>query len=362
MENYSILIPSYTVGPKAYEKIYDYCHVYGKKAIVIGGERAMAAAKEKLVQALEGTGMTITGFLCFGKECTHEAARRLAEKPQVQEADILFAVGGGKSVDMVKLISLVLGKPYAAFPTIASNCAASSSVSIVYHEDGSFCEFVHFLRSAVHIFIDTDIIAHAPKQYLWAGIGDTYAKYYEVSLSAKGEQLEHFQALGVNMSRMCMQTLVEYGEQALQDNIAGIASYDLEQAALAIIITTGWVSMLVARTHNMDYNGGAAHAFFYGLCSLPGFDETQTEHLHGVVVGFGVLVLLIMDGQEEECRKMQEFNRKLGLPAVLKDINVTMEDVKAAAAVMARDEDLEHYPYRVTPEMFIEAAERLNQE
>ena len=66
MENYSILIPSYTVGPKAYEKIYDYCHVYGKKAIVIGGARAMAAAKAKLVQALEGTGMTITGFLCFG--------------------------------------------------------------------------------------------------------------------------------------------------------------------------------------------------------------------------------------------------------------------------------------------------------
>ena len=131
MENYSILIPSYTVGPKAYEKIYDYCHVYGKKAIVIGGARAMAAAKAKLVQALEGTGMTITGFLCFGKECTHEAARRLAEKPQVQEADILFAVGGGKAVDTVKLISLVLEKPYAAFPTIASNCAASSSVSIV---------------------------------------------------------------------------------------------------------------------------------------------------------------------------------------------------------------------------------------
>lgn len=156
-------------------------------------------------------------------------------------------MGGGKAVDTVKLISLVLEKPYAAFPTIASNCAASSSVSIVYHEDGSFCEFVHFLRSAIHIFIDTDIIAHAPKQYLWAGIGDTYAKYYEVSISAKGEQLEHFQALGVNMSRMCMQTLVEHGEQALEDNIAGIASHDLEQAALAIIITTGWVSMLVAQ-------------------------------------------------------------------------------------------------------------------
>ena len=81
MENYSILIPSYTVGPKAYEKIYDYCHVYGKKAIVIGGARAMAAAKAKLVQALEGTGMTITGFLCFGKECTHEAAQQALRYP-----------------------------------------------------------------------------------------------------------------------------------------------------------------------------------------------------------------------------------------------------------------------------------------
>ena len=108
MENYSILIPSYTVGPKAYEKIYDYCHVYGKKAIVIGGARAMAAAKAKLVQALEGTGMTITGFLCFGKECTHEAARRLAEKPQVQEADIRKAVCG-TSDNRIELRSKLFG-------------------------------------------------------------------------------------------------------------------------------------------------------------------------------------------------------------------------------------------------------------
>ena len=32
-----------------------------------------------------------------------------------------------------------------------------------------------------------------------------------------------------------METLVAHGAQALSDNKAGIASYDLEQAALAII-------------------------------------------------------------------------------------------------------------------------------
>lgn len=365
LENYSIVIPSYTTGPDAYREIPKFCGVYGRKAVVIGGKQAMAAAREKLLAAVDGSDIEILDFIWYGREtghaeCTRRAARGLAALPLVKDADMIFAVGGGKAVDTCKLVSLELGgKPYAAFPTIASNCAASSSVSIVYKEDGSFEEFVHFLDSAVHVFLDTEIMSQAPARYLWAGIGDTYAKYYEVSISAKGEKLPHYLAMGVHMSRMCMETLVEHGEKALADNRAGKAGYDFEQAALAIVITTGWVSMLVAREHNMDYNGGAAHAFFYALCSLPDFDETQPNHLHGVVVGFGVLLLLMIDGREEECRRMQEFNRRLGLPAVLSDIGVSMEEVRSVTDLIIADEDLHHYPYAVTEEMIMQGLEKL---
>ena len=269
---------------------------------------------------------------------------------------MIFAVGGGKAIDTAKLVSLSMKKPYFSFPTIASNCAAASSLSIVYNEDGTFREFVHFLESARHVFIDTDIIARAPKEYLFAGIGDTYAKYYEVSVSARGESLSHYKALGVHMSRMCMETLLAHGEQALKDNAAGKATYELEQAALAIIITTGWVSMLVARDHTMDYNGGVAHALFYSLCELPGFDET---HIHGVVVGFGCLLLLLIDGQREEYEKLRAFNQKIGLPTSLKDMGITVSDVEKVADRITRDEDLEHYPYHVTKEMILQAAREL---
>ena len=356
MENYTILIPSYTVGPLSYREIPLYCSRYGSKAVVIGGSRAMAAAREKLCEATEGSSVSITGFVLYGRECTYEAADRLAEVPAVCEADMIFAVGGGKAVDTAKLVSLKLKKPYFTFPTIASNCAAASSLAIVYHEDGTFRDFVHFLETAKHVFIDTEIIAKAPEQYLFAGIGDTYAKYYEVSVSARGEELEHYKALGVNMSRMCMETLVAHGEAALAHNRLGMATFAVEQCALAIIITTGWVSMLVARDHTMDYNGGVAHALFYSLCELPGFDET---HIHGVVVGFGVLLLLLIDGQEEEYRKLRDFNRKIGLPVSLADIGVTLDDIRKVASRMTADEDLEHYPYRVTEEMIMEAAEKL---
>ena len=62
----------------------------------------------------------------------------------------------------------------------------------MYNEDGTFLKPNFFIRPAMHAFIDTEIIAKAPAQYMWAGIGDTYAKYYEATISSRGEQLEHF--------------------------------------------------------------------------------------------------------------------------------------------------------------------------
>ena len=56
MENYSVQVPPYTVGPEAYRQIEKQCHIYGKKAVVVGGKKAMAAAKDKLLAAVKDTG------------------------------------------------------------------------------------------------------------------------------------------------------------------------------------------------------------------------------------------------------------------------------------------------------------------
>lgn len=360
MENYSINLASYTVGPDAYRHIVEKASIYGKNAVVVGGRKAMAAAKNRLLAGIEteeaSGNFAISEFIWYGTECTWENARKIAALDSVKNADMIFAVGGGKAVDTVKLVSLLLDKPFFTFPTIASNCAASSALSIVYHADGSFDDFVHLPEPAKHVFLDTQIMAEAPEQFLWAGIGDTYAKYYEVSVSAKGEELEHFKAMGVNLSRMCMETLLAHGQKAMEDNANKLAGYDFTQVALGIIITTGWVSTLVAKEKTMDYNGGVAHAFFYGLCNLPGFDE---DHLHGVVVGFGCLILLLIDGQEEECERLKAFNRKVNLPTSLAEVGVTYEQVASVAESICADEDLDHYPYKVTAEMILDAAKRL---
>lgn len=57
---------------------------------------------------------------------------------------------------------------------------------------------------------------------MWAGLGDTYAKYYEATISSRGEQAEHFTSLGVALSVMCRNPLLEYGAKALEDHKKGL--------------------------------------------------------------------------------------------------------------------------------------------
>lgn len=355
-DNYSILIPSYTVGDDAYSHIREYCALYGKTAVVIGGHKAMAAAKEKLLAATSVGPVRINDFVHYGDEASYECAKILEQTPSVIDADMIFAVGGGKAVDTAKLAAIHLDKPFFTFPTIASNCAAASSVAIVYNPDGTFRDFVHYLNTARHVFIDTEIIANAPWEYMWAGIGDTYAKYYEVSISARGEELPHYLATGVTLSSMCMEPLMKYGRAAVEDNKNKVVSHALTECALTIIVTTGWVSMLVARDHTMDYNGGAAHALFYSLCELPDFDKT---HIHGVVVGFGVMLQLLLDGNTEECARLREFNKSVGLPTSFNEIGVTLDELASVATRIVSDEDVRHFPYKLTVDQIMTAAKAL---
>ena len=45
MENYSMHLPSYSIGSRVYDKIPEICEPYGTKVIAIGGHKAINAAK-----------------------------------------------------------------------------------------------------------------------------------------------------------------------------------------------------------------------------------------------------------------------------------------------------------------------------
>ena len=345
--------PGYSIGTDAYDDIKKICKTYGKTAAIIGGKQALDASQEKILAAMEGSGVEPTGIFWYGGEASVENIELLENNPAVAKADMIFAVGGGKAIDTGKVLAHRTGRPFFTFPTIASTCASCTSLGILYHPDGSLREYSFSKDTPIHIFIDSEVISHAPREYLWAGIGDTMAKFYECTISGRGDTLSHSEALGTAISTMCADPLVAYGVQALHDCDNNHVSSELEEVILGIIISTGFVSNLVS----IDYNTGLAHAVYNGFTILPQIEKYG--HLHGEIVFYGILILLLVDRQMQEFERIYQFGQEMGFPTCLESLHTKLEQTHAVADKALQGIDVRHYPYTVTQEMILSAISEL---
>lgn len=345
------LFPGYTIGEDAYQNISAVCAPFGKKAAIIGGKHALAAAEEKIRRAVEGSGIEVTGAYWYGGEASVENIAML--QPQVAQADMLFAVGGGKAIDTVKVLAHMTHRPFFTFPTIASTCASCTSLGILYHPDGSLREYSFSKIPPNHIFIDPQIIADAPVKYLWAGMGDTMAKHFECTTSSRGDVPSHSDAMGIALSSMCAEPILRWGQKAMEDCKAHQVTYELTEIILSIIVSTGLVSNFV----QVDYTTGLAHAIYNGFTILPSTEEHH--HLHGEVVSYGILAMLTIDKKYEERDKVLAFNRSIGLPTRLSDIHAKPEDLPAVAEKALQGIDVRKWPYAVTVEMIVNGIQEL---
>lgn len=322
----TVHLPCYTIGEGCYKNIAHEARYFGKNAVVIGGKTAMAKAKEKLLAGVKGTDIHITDFIWYGGNATYENGDALIAMPEVQKADILFGVGGGRAVDTVKYVADKLDKPMFSFPTLASNCAAVSSISVMYNPDGSLRDY-YFPKMANHTFIESSVILDSPRELLWAGIGDTLAKECEAVFGSSEDELSHTPRMGVEVSHVCTEPILKYGKQALEDQAAGKVTHAFEEVVLDIIVSTGIVSNLVTHLPEYYYNSCLAHCFYNGSTLTHG-GET---HLHGEIVSFGALMQLLYAGEQEMLDRVAKFNLSVGLPVSLADMEITEKDLDVIA-------------------------------
>lgn len=350
--NYTLCLPSYSVGPDCYKDIPAAAGRLGKTAVAVGGKTALEKAKEAMLAGVAGSDVTITDFIWYGGNCNTENIARLEADPRVRAADLVFAVGGGRAVDTCKVFADHLGKPVFSFPTIASNCAGCTAISVVYNPDDSLHGYYYPKTPPVHTFIHTGIIAGAPEEFLWAGIGDALSKECEVKLATRGLDLPHTPLMGQALAGCCTKPLVEFGAQALADCRAGVPSRALQEVALDIIISTGLVSNMTTHETEYYYNSSIAHAVYNGSTVVP---ACVRGHRHGEVVAFGVLVLLTYDGQLEERARLMAFNKSIGLPVTMAGAGLSLADLPALADKASTVTEWTCTPYPMNKEKLIQA-------
>ena len=353
--SYSVYLPSYSIGEDCYKEIPYVARNYGKKAVVIGGKTAMAKSKAALLDGVKGSDLEITDFIWFGGDSSYENGNALIVNQTVCDADIIFGVGGGRACDTAKYVANELDKPLFTFPTVASNCAAVTSICVIYNPDGSFKEY-YYPKIANHTFINTSVISDSPYNLLWAGIGDALSKECEAVFSSKDDHLSHTPLMGVQLSKVCTQPLLDYGKEALASLKEHRVSDALMEVTLDIIVSTGIVSNMTTHIPDYYYNSSLAHCVYYGSTVTHG----GHKHLHGEVVSLGVLCLLTYEGQDDLRDAVMKFNSSIGLPVCFEDIDITEDEFDTMTDKAVASTEWQYRPKDVTREKFIACMKEQN--
>lgn len=333
----------YVQGYKEIRNLSSHAMNFGKSFAVITSKGRAASLSEEVKKSFEGTGCQLD-FLLFEGECSNTEIQRLTElvKQSPNKPDCVIGLGGGKVLDTAKAVAYYCGTPIIIVPTIASNDAPVSALSVIYDDQGTFVDCLFYPQNPQVVLIDTDIIVNAPVRLLVAGMGDALATFYEArtcveayrdnflktgSSMASSSMAMKATATSYGLAKLCKEILFEYGIEAK----LAAEKKQVTKAVDRIIEANSLLSGI-----GFESNGVAtAHAVYCGFTALKG-----REHLfHGEYVAFGTIAMLALEGRDRrEIDEVVRFCMAVGLPVTFEDMNLgdmTDEELDIVVATAA---------------------------
>lgn len=341
---------SYVQGPGELMNLGAYCkRLGGKTAYVIIDEFVYDKYKESIISGCDGLEREPNSAV-FGGQCSKTEVNRHTES--AKDSDVIIGIGGGKVLDCAKAAAFYLKKPVVIVPTAASSDAPCSRLSVLYHSDGAFDEYLYLPKNPDVVLVDTEIIAGAPARLLAAGMGDALATYYEARACSRSGALTpaggKCSDAALALARLCLDTLMSDGEKAFLSVSSGSCTEAVENVTEANIFLSG-----------IGFESGglaAAHAIHNGLTMLPECHGL----LHGEKVAFGVLTQLVLENESREVfEKTVAFCRSVGLPVTLRQLGLDENDraklLTAARAACAENETMSNMPFKVDGDSVVSA-------
>lgn len=326
MSRQNLLFPARVLrGAGVMNELGAVCASLGQRALLIGGQRALQAVEQPVRAQLQAAQVTLAESLWFGGETSVTHIDRLAALVQTAQADVLIGAGGGKALDTVKAVGAQCGLPVITLPTIAATCAAVTPLSIRYDDRGNFADIFPLPQAPAAVIIDSALLAAAPPRWLAAGLGDTLAKWYEFRAVSVRHPAESGNArASLAHSQICYEIIARHGPAAWAAVQQGSQTAALDQVLDAIFTWAGLTSLLSQGAH-----AAASHALYEGFT----FCDKTREFGHGLLVGYGNLCLLALEGRSEaELLTEMRLARDCGIPLTLAQI-APLSDAERARIV-----------------------------
>ncbi|ERJ73996.1 iron-containing alcohol dehydrogenase family protein [Streptococcus sobrinus] len=243
--------------------------------------------------------------------------------------DLILAFGGGQLMDTAKVVADNLRIALINIPTLPSNCAALTTKSILYSEQGHEMIGAHRQSQAVTmVLLEPKLLQNAPEPYVLSGIGDTLAKFYEIRLRLTDNKLDLVTAA---ISRQYL--------DICRDEILKVGDYrELDRTQLINFLDTIFlIAASVDGLANLDGRSVLAHAFYNAYMKY----QTGKKKTHGEVVALGNLFQLHLEGNQVELLKeLEDYHQRIGLPLTIKDIYLDSQYLEDMANYIAQPDNI----------------------
>lgn len=345
----AVIMPrSYIQGVGVISETSSYVKKLGSKPILIWDEIVRNIASEALYGSFKEADIQYSEVI-FNGECTKHEAERIKDIALKEKVDVIIGIGGGKTLDISKAIAALIKKPNIIIPTSASTDAPTSSYTIWYDEQGNNIGYDKWNFNPDIVLVDSYILAKSPIRLFIAGIGDALATWYEANACFKAG-IDNFaggsQTLTVmNMAKLCLDTLIEYGKVAKISVEKQIVTPALEKVIEAVILLSGigWESGGISTAHAIE---SSLHIFF----------PEVSELLHGEGVAFGLACQMCLekDLDIKKTKEVIDFMVEIGLPVSFNDLNLNGLDFKKvlefAKSVVDNNPAAKNHNFKVTAE------------
>ena len=292
-----------------------------KKVSLVSGNNVKKIVQSKIESSLSASKIQMVWHLA--KTNDKKSIQQIEQNVGKSKSELIVGVGGGRSVDIAKIIGFNLDLPFVSIPTSASHDGiASPFVSIKGNKPHSLVA-----TAPLGVFVDVDIIKKAPKKLLASGCGDLIAKITAVRDWQLGRDKtgEYYGRYSADLALMSAKILMEHSSRFSKKGL------DVREVVEALI-SAGVASCIAGSSRPCS---GAEHLFSHAVDKLePGIG------LHGEKCGIGAIMIAKLQGQN--WRKIVQTLKSVGAPTTAKEIGLKSE-VLAKALTIAQSLRPERY-------------------
>jgi hydroxycarboxylate dehydrogenase A len=289
-----------------------------QRALIVTGQRSWQAA-EPFWPAME---TVQTALYTYNGECSFSEIDKVTSL--MNDYDAIIGVGGGKVIDLAKAVANEVHRQVIIVPTLASNCAPWTPLSVLYDDTGAFVRYDVYPVATSLLVVEPALLLTAPRDLFVAGIGDTLAKWYEADAQlGKIDNKTVPMMISYEAARQCKNILLAQSARALE----AVDTQKVNDSFIQVVETMFMYAGMVGGYGDHFGRTAGAHSIHNGLTAL----EASHDLLHGVKVAYGICVQLMLEDRQAEIEALRPFYETLNLPQSLAALQLEATDEQLLA-------------------------------